>query len=163
MTAKKCTKKRDARAKLLFCLVKLLLFLLSRRRCILNFLLFTTHCDPSETEFSRCKLLLLVASETFFDSSVVPSFWLGKLGERTGQLWRDNRELKQRRRRRQRERQKSNRFRLAKKQQLCTCFKLFCTFLCSRCTTTTRKCLNSRFVEDGNTRQQLPFSFPERL
>ena len=93
---------------------------------------------------------------------VVPSFWLGKLGERTGQLWRDNRELKQRRRRRQRERQKSNRFRLAK-QQLCTCFTLFCTFLCSRCTTTTWKCLNSRFVEDGNTRQQLPFSFPERL
>ena len=27
--------------------------------------------------------------------------------------------------------------------------------------TTTWKCLNSRFVEDGNTRQQLSFSFPE--
>ena len=49
------TKKRDTRAKLLFCLVKLLLFLLSRRRFILNFLLFTIHCDPSETEFSQCK------------------------------------------------------------------------------------------------------------
>ena len=49
-------KKRDARAKLLFCLVKLFLFLLSRRRFILNFLLYTIHCDPSETEFSRCKL-----------------------------------------------------------------------------------------------------------
>ena len=68
--------------------------------------------------------------------------------------------LKQRRRGRQRERQKSNRFRLAK-QQLCTCITLFCTFLCRRCTTTTWKCLISRFVEDGNTRQRLSFSFPE--
>ena len=48
----------------------------------------------------------------------------------------------QRRRRRQRERQKSNRF-------------------IRHCTTTTWKCLISRFVEDGNTRQQLSFSFPE--
>ena len=70
------------------------------------------------------------------------------------------RELKQRQRRRQRERQKGNRFRSAK-QQLCTCITLFCTFLCRRCTTTTWKCLISRFVEDGNTRQQLSFSFPE--
>ena len=31
-------------------------FLLSRRRSILNFLLFTIHCDPSETEFSQCKM-----------------------------------------------------------------------------------------------------------
>ena len=43
-------------------------------------------------------------------------------------------------------------FRLAK-QQLCTCITLFCTFLCLHCSTTTLKCLNSRFVEDGNTRQ----------
>ena len=57
LTAKKCTKKRSARAKLLFCLhVKLLLIWLSRRRCILNFLLFTIHCDPSKTEYSRGKL-----------------------------------------------------------------------------------------------------------
>ena len=78
------------------------------------------------------------------------------------------RELKQRRRRRQQERQqqerqKSNRFRLAK-QQLCTCITLFCTFLCRRCTSTAWKYLNSRFVEDGNTRQQhylLSFYFPE--
>ena len=34
----------------------LLLFLLSCCRFIFNFLLFTTHCDPSETEFSQCKL-----------------------------------------------------------------------------------------------------------
>ena len=54
VTAKKYTRKRDARAKLLFCSVKLLLFLLSRRRFILNFLLFTIHCDPSETELSQC-------------------------------------------------------------------------------------------------------------
>ena len=66
--------------------------------------------------------------------------------------------LKQRRRRRQRERRKSNRFRLAK-QQLCTCITLFCTFLCRHCTTTTWKCLISRFVENTNTWQQLYFSF----
>ena len=64
------------------------------------------------------------------------------------------------RRRRQREWQKSNRLRQAK-QQLCTCITLFCTFLCRRCTTTTWNCLISRFVEDGNKRQQLSFSFPE--
>ena len=69
-------------------------------------------------------------------------------------------ELKQRRRWRQRERQKSKRFRQGK-QQLCTCITLFCTFLCRRCTTTTWKCLISRFVEDGNTGQQLSFSFLE--
>ena len=31
-------------------------FLLSRRRQILNLILFTICCDPSETEFSQCKL-----------------------------------------------------------------------------------------------------------
>ena len=69
------------------------------------------------------------------------------------------RKLKQRRRRRHRERQKSNRFRLAK-QQLCTCITLFCTFRSRHCTTTTWKCLISRFVEEVNSRQQLSFSFP---
>ena len=53
---KKCTKKRDACAKFLFCFVKLLLIWLSRRRRILNCLLFTIHCDPSKTEYSREKL-----------------------------------------------------------------------------------------------------------
>ena len=54
----------------------------------------------------QIELLLLIASETFFDSPVVIlRFWSGKLGERTGQLWRDNRELKQRRQRCQWERQ----------------------------------------------------------
>ena len=70
------------------------------------------------------------------------------------------RELTQRLRRWQRERQKSNRFRQAK-QQLCTCITLFCTFLCRRCTTTTWNYLISRFVEDGNKRQQFSFSLPE--
>ena len=37
---------------------------------------------------------------------------------------------------------------------------LFCTFLSRHCTTTTWKCLISHFVEDGNTQQQLSFSFP---
>ena len=83
----------------------------------------------------------------------------GNWSPSTGLMWRGAkvthlqihiRELKQRRRRRQQERQKSNRIRLAK-QQLCTCITLFCTFLCRRCTTTTWKCLFSRFVEDGRT------------
>ena len=42
-----------------------------------------------------------------------------------------------------------------------TCITLFCTFLCRRCTTTTWKCLISRFDEDVNRRQQFSFSFPE--
>ena len=68
-----------------------MLFLLSRRRFILNFLIFTIHFDPSETEFSQCKSAPADRSETFFDSSVVPFFLvIGKLGERTGQLWRNN-------------------------------------------------------------------------
>ena len=71
-----------------------------------------------------------------------------------------NREFTRRGRRQQQERQKSDRFRQAK-QQLCTCITLFCTFLCHRCTTTTWNCLISRFVGDGNKRQQLSFSLPE--
>ena len=47
------------------------------------------------------------------------------------------------------------------KQQLCMYITLFCTFPCRHCTTITCKCLNSRFVEDGNIRQKLSFSFPE--
>ena len=54
---------------------------------------------------------------------------------------------------------KSNWFRLTK-QRLCTCITLFCTFLSRRCTTTTWKCLISRFVEDGNIRR-VSFSFSE--
>ena len=68
--------------------------------------------------------------------------------------------LTQWRRRQQRERHKINRFRQGK-QQLCTCNTLFCTFLCRHCTTTTWNCLISRFVEDGNKRQQLSLSLPE--
>ena len=45
------------------------------------------------------------------------------------------------------------------KQQLCACITLFCTFRSRRCTTTTWKCLISRFVEDLNTRRQLAFFF----
>ena len=54
---------------------------------------------------------------------------------------------------------KNNMFRLAK-QQLCTCIKHFCTFLCRRCTTTTWNCLISCLVEDVNTRR-LSFSLTE--
>ena len=69
-------------------------FLLSRHRCFLNFLLYTIHCDPSETEFSQCQieLLLLIVSETFFDSSVVSSFLVTKAcwTNRALELWREN-------------------------------------------------------------------------
>ena len=64
------------------------------------------------------------------------------------------RELKQRRRQRGRKKANFKWVRLAK-HQLCACITLFCTFLSRRCVTTTCKCLISRFVEDGNTRQQL--------
>ena len=52
------------------------------------------------------------------------------------------------RRQRHRGRQKSNWFGLAK-QPLCRCITLFSTFLCCLCTTTTWKCLISRFMEDA--------------
>ena len=66
-----------------------------------------------------------------------------------------NRELKER------WRQKSKSCRLAK-EQLCTCITLFGTFLCRHCTTATWKYLNSRVVEDVNTRQRLSWLFFSR-
>ena len=42
------------------------------------------------------------------------------------------------------------------RQQRCTCITLFCTFLCRHCTTTTGKCLISRFIMDVN-KQRLNF------
>ena len=71
-------------------------------------------------------------------------------------LWSTNTELKQRWQRRQGKRQKSNRFRSAK-QPIFTFIALFCTFLLRHCMTSTWDCVISRFVEDGNTRQQLSF------
>ena len=71
-------------------------------------------------------------------------------------LWSANRE--QQWQRRQGKRQKSNRFRSAI-QQLFTCIALFCTFRFRHCMTSTLNCVISRFVEDGNTRQQLSFPF----
>ena len=71
-------------------------------------------------------------------------------------------ELKQRRQRRQRKRQKSASFRLAK-QQLFTYIALFCTCLFRHCMTSTWDCVISRFVEDGNTRQQLSYGLLELL
>ena len=46
---------------------------------------------------------------------------------------------------------------LEKKKQICTCIKLFCTILCRPCTTTTLKCLISRFLEDVNKRLRIFF------
>ena len=66
---KEMCKKCDARAKLLFYFVKLLLVWLSRRRRIFNLLLFTTHYDDRVKNriFSgQIQLLLLIASQTFF-------------------------------------------------------------------------------------------------
>ena len=83
-------------------------------------------------------------------------------GYERGRFSIKSRELKQRYRRRQWERPKRkamDRLILAKNPPLHVC-TLFCTFLSSRCTATTWKCLISRFVGDENTRQQLPFSFP---
>ena len=65
LTAKKCTKKRDARAKLLFCLVKLILIWLSRRRRILNFLL-SIWSVKNRIFSGQIQLLLLIASQTVF-------------------------------------------------------------------------------------------------
>ena len=51
------------------------------RRRILNFLLFTIHCDPWKTEYSgQIQLLLLIASQTFF-RLIGSSFVSGKLGK----------------------------------------------------------------------------------
>ena len=58
---RKCTRKCDARAKLLFCLVKLLLIWLSRRRRILNLWSFKNRIFSGQIE-----LLLLIASQTCF-------------------------------------------------------------------------------------------------
>ena len=94
VTVKKCTKKRDARAKLLFCLVKLLLFWRSRcrhRRGILKSVLFTTVIGQKRN----------LHLKRFSDSSVVPSFLVRKvqneifpcthnLGKQTREVWRDN-------------------------------------------------------------------------
>ena len=89
--------------------------------------------------------------------------WLvlpGKIYFISSKLYRNVRELKQRRPRRQRGRQKSNGVRLAK-EKLCTCITLFYTFLCCRCMTTMWNCLIWRFVEDVDTRQWPSFSFSE--
>ena len=68
---------------------------------------------------------------------------------------RDNRRLKQRRC------DGNENGKKAIDLDLCTCITPFSTFLCRRCTTTTWKCLISRFVEDVKTRQRLSSSFPE--
>ena len=101
------------------------------------------------------------------------SSWLGQKGNRLvhsakyKNIWTFNClrqqmffcSIRRRRQRRQRERQKSNRFILAK-QQLSRASRT-CITLSRHCTTTTWKCLISRFVEEVNTRQRLSFSFPE--
>ena len=86
---KEMYKKAWCTCKVVFLPCQAIAFLLSRHRHILNLILFTICCDPSETEFSQCKLncscqdplwllLLLIASETVYDSSVFPSFQVRK-------------------------------------------------------------------------------------
>ena len=99
-------------------------------------LLFRRHVCLSKLKHSPSRAFPLTARKTVFSHLKQP-----------------------RRRQRQRERKKNNRL---AKQQLCTCITPFnCTFVCRHCTTTTWECLISRFVENVNTRQRLPFSFSE--
>ena len=72
-------------------------------------------------------------------------------------LWSANRE--QQWQRRQRKRQKSNRFRSAKEQLFMCIFSCAFLHIFRHCMTSTLNCVISRFVEDGNTRQQLSFPF----
>ena len=58
-------------------------------------------------------------------------------------------ELKQRRQRRQRKGQKNAIGCIGKTSKFARVSRFFCTFLSRRCTTTTWRCLISRFVEDG--------------
>ena len=58
-------------------------------------------------------------------------------------------ELKQRRQRRQRKGQKNAIGFIGKTSKFARASRFFCTFLSRRCTTTTWRCLISRFVEDG--------------
>ena len=70
----------------------------------------------------------------------------------------NSRELKQQRRRQQRERQKT--IRLDWQNNNFACITPLCSFFCRHWTTTTWKCLISRFVENSNTRERLGFPFP---
>ena len=74
--------------------VKLLLFLISCPALphLKLPIIYDTLWSVRNRIFSvQIELLLLIASETFFDSIISSSFvWLGKLGERTALLWRDN-------------------------------------------------------------------------
>ena len=72
-------------------------------------------------------------------------------------LWSANRE--QQWQRRQGKRQKSNRFRSAKEQLFMCIFSCAFLYIFRHCMTSTLNCVISRFVEDGNTRQQLSFPF----
>ena len=96
---------RDARAKLLSCLVKLLHFyylVAAASKTSYYLIIYDTLWSFRNRIFSvQNELFLLIASETFLDSSVGPSFLVRKvengsfpctlkLGERTGQLWRHN-------------------------------------------------------------------------
>ena len=74
-------------------------------------------------------------------------------------LAHNNGELKQWRRWRQQEWQKSNRIILLAKQQLCTCIRLFCTFLSHHCKTATGNFLISRAHFLEYTTQKFSFSF----
>ena len=74
-------------------------------------------------------------------------------------LWSANGE--QQWQRRQGKRQKSNRFRSAKEQLFMCIFSCAFWYIFRHCMTSTLNCVISRFVEDGNTRQQQQqLSFP---
>ena len=86
-------KKRDARAKFLFCLVKLLLFFFtfSSPLHLKLPIIYDTLWSVRNKIFSvQIELLLLVASETFIDSSVLSSFLVREAWWTNGQLRREN-------------------------------------------------------------------------
>ena len=94
MVAKKCATKRDARAKLLFCIVKLLLFFIS---CVtpphlkLPVIYDTLWSVGKKQNFLSANWIASADSIRNVFRLISSSFdWLGKLRERTGQLWRDN-------------------------------------------------------------------------
>ena len=101
--------------------------------------------------------------EMCFSPYLPPSCWclpLGLIYPLPPIFLSGKRELKQRQRWRQREWQKSNRLGWQNNNSA-RASRLFGTFLCRHCTTTTWICLISRFLEDVNTRRRLSFPFRE--
>ena len=101
LTANKWTKKCDARAKLLFCPVKLLFIIILVAAASLTCYYLRYIVMSQKQRILGANWIAPADSKRFFDSSIVPSFLVRevenksfpcshKLGERTGQVWQDN-------------------------------------------------------------------------